>query len=113
MSKVLVHYKDNYADEFDIFGFRLMDEDEWSRTKKEITLSDIEEFSFGTNEQIEYDSVERFLERFWSKPINAVEAKIIRKTFSGVSSGFGHWPFKWLSFEVSEVKDTDEVKSKE
>jgi hypothetical protein len=108
MSLVLVHFKDNYADEFDIFGVRLMDADEWERIQNEITLDDVSRFGFGTNEQINYYSVEEFLSQFWSRPVKRDEAKTLRKCFRGIGTGFGHWPFKWLEFEVSEVTEVGE-----
>lgn len=104
MSQVLVHFKDNYADEFDVIGFCLMPEETWNRIKEEITLEDVHRFYFGSNEAIYYYEKEEFLEKFWHRPVKDGDVRILKKMFRGISSGFGHWPFKYLSFELSEEK---------
>lgn len=107
MANVLVHYKDNYADEFDVFGFCLMPEESWDRVQEEITDEDVRRFQFGSNEAIYYYSKEEFLEQFWHRPVKDSDVKPLKKMFQGVSSGFGHWPFKYLEFELSEEETGD------
>ena len=105
MSHVLIHFKDNYADEFDVFGFCLMPEEDWEWMQEHITDEDVEHFYFGSNEAIYYYSKEEFLSNFWHRPVKDADVKTLKKMFRGISHGFGHWPFKYLDIEWPEKKE--------
>lgn len=55
---VLVRFEANWADEFDVEGFAVMDSDEFLAWIKRVP--DQYEFGFGTNQSIEFDSVDDF-----------------------------------------------------
>lgn len=93
---ILVHYKDNWADEFDIMGFALLTEKEWEKMKSEVTDDKVFELYFGTNEAVGYESKDDFLERFWSRPVTKQEAAVLKKMFRGIGRGYGFWPFNWI-----------------
>lgn len=103
MSNILIHYRDNYADEFDIFGFCLMPEESWNRIKDKLTIDDIRYFRFGSNEEIYYNSKDEFLTKFWHRPVSDIEAKTLKKMFRGISTGFGHWPLENMELELPNV----------
>lgn len=74
---ILLTYRDNYADEFDVFGVDavMMNETEYQkfmtnleRSKEELTGE--YELYFGTNEWITYEDVTDFLQRVSVKEIS-------------------------------------------
>ena len=87
----LIKYKSNWADEMDVQGWSVMSpmrhaawEDSWAdHFKDEGNYS----FSVGTNEDIEYDSIEEFLKEFKVVDITESEADTLVKLF-GKSYGF-------------------------
>jgi hypothetical protein len=57
-------YKDDYADEFDIEGFCLVEDDvveDFKRFLGDYQYDFFYVFQFGTNEEIEYESIEQLL----------------------------------------------------
>jgi hypothetical protein len=73
MKYYLVKYEDNYADEFDIQGFRIFTEVELKAFKTLVkTAKYPQEVYFGTNESISYDSFTDYTEE---------EASLLTKLF--------------------------------
>ena len=93
MSKVLVKYRDNYSDEFDVEGFAVDDADEWQKHLKLIEEAFKDnpgasiECWFGTNEAITYESYDDYVEAFEVTPITDAEAATLEKLFGGGSFG--------------------------
>jgi hypothetical protein len=58
--KLLVTFKENYADEFDVHGFTIVDQDKWNEyvehLKKELSGETMHEWYFGTNEFIIFET---------------------------------------------------------
>ncbi len=62
---LLVKFEDNYADEFDVDGFRLLRGQQWIEHVKEIVEGKYPcEYGLGTNEWIEYEHPYDMLETF-------------------------------------------------
>lgn len=81
----LIKYNDNYADEFDVEGFLILTDEEWENQlhiSKLVfdTLGSVEIY-FGTNEFIEYDSFDEWLNTFKVKDISDELAKEIIEIF--------------------------------
>lgn len=81
--KKIVLYEDNYADEFDVHGMDIVTEEFWNwyieTAKKLFERNDNPEYSFGTNEYIEYDSLEDFMSCFSVTDIPEYHVEIIEK----------------------------------
>lgn len=100
---ILVKFDDNWADEMDVSGFRLYDNiDAWKKTidefKEEHEITDEDEtnyfeVNFGTNEFIEYESLDEFLNNFEVLEISDEDAAVIETVFPEASSyGYGQFP---------------------
>jgi hypothetical protein len=100
---LLVKFDDNWADEMDVSGFKLFDNlDAWNAAiagfKARMEIVDGEdngyfEVYFGTNEYIEYETVEEFLTRFDITEISDAAAAVIETLFPEAKSyGYGHFP---------------------
>jgi len=107
---ILVKYESNYADEFDVEGYAVYknkeaferefinyindeDNDELSTDSLQDVLdSDIEPcVSVGSNECIDYDSVQDFYDSFTIRDISQKEADVFSKLFDG--NVVGMFPF--------------------
>lgn len=73
MSKYkIVKFAANYADEFDIDGIRIFEEKDWDEYVENMHIEWPDEWYFGTNEFIEFQSFEDFMSKF---TINTVSGK--------------------------------------
>jgi hypothetical protein len=107
MSKLLVTYSGNWADEMDLDGFCLIDADEWKAKKKRLRAwfapkekADKEAaeqakasgsyyysrdehltISVGTNEEVHYGSYDSWLGDFKERKLTEEEAATIKKLF--------------------------------
>ena len=83
MKYYLLKYDDNYADEFDISGFRVYDEPGYDSFKERVKSAKYpQERYFGTNEFVEFDSAKDYLKRIDISEISEIEAKVLMKLFS-------------------------------
>ena len=99
MQKVLIIFKDNWADEMDIEGFSIISKDEWEYKKLELKHTQFpREVGFGTNEDNDYDNAKHFLSMFQAQEISDDEEQIIKKLFKYPQ--FGTIPF--IEGEASE-----------
>lgn len=83
MRYFLVKQSGNWADEFDTEGFHLFTETEWEHYKakvKKIRFSG-REFYFGTNEFMEWDSADDYLNELDVKEISELEYHTVLKLF--------------------------------
>jgi hypothetical protein len=82
MKYYLVKYEDNYADEFDIQGFRIFTEVELKAFKTLVkTAKYPQEVYFGTNESISYDSFTDYMSRLDIEEVTEEEASLLTKLF--------------------------------
>lgn len=82
--KVLIKFRANWADEFDICGWQIEDANSWVKTKEKFADEYADEeftFYFGTNEYLEYNNAEQLLEEIDEIFISDEEAVYISKIF--------------------------------
>ncbi len=84
---LLIKFKANYADEFDVYGFEVMTLKEWSGFKEAVKQvfesRDEVEIYFGTNEAIEFTSYDNVMSSFKVTEIDNYEARTFQKHFQG------------------------------
>ncbi len=86
---ILVKCSKDYADEFDCEFFSIMTEKQWEKFVKSLdNISYPAECSFGTNEELIFDSKEEVLKDLEIKTISKEEAAVIKKLL-GDSFGTG------------------------
>lgn len=92
---LLITFRDNYADEFDIDGWFVAEESVWEKFKQQELPEDrwnqgkpwrhstgkYFEIYFGSNEGIEYSSLEAYFKHFTTKTITDVQAQVIIDLF--------------------------------
>ena len=97
---VLLKFKANYGDEFDLYGFAVKTEAEWIEHQEIAKIAFEEkgaadrEFGFGTNESLQFYDVEDYLSCFQVTKITNEEAAVLKQLFSCSYSddiGFGHY----------------------
>lgn len=85
MSKILVKFSDNYADEFDVDGFMVIDKDQFNKEVELIKRLFDEygehEFYFGTNEALSYDNFNQWFDTFSVTDITDAEADVLNRLF--------------------------------
>lgn len=88
--KVLLVYDDNWADEFNISAWQIIDKDKWESLRDQF-LEKVGENNFcccfGTNEEIDYDNASAFIDQIAERPISAEEFKTIKKVFGVTEMG--------------------------
>lgn len=94
---ILVKFNDNYADEFDVDGFRLYTKENWIKIEALISAHFKEngewEFYFGTNEGIEYYDLETLVSTLVISEVSEEEVKTLIKLFPRCESyGYGIFP---------------------
>lgn len=88
MKNFLVKEDGNWADEFDLAGFKILKKESLSKVKE--SLIDGREFPceiyFGTNEAQEYSSKKEFFADLTIKEITEEEYRLLKKLFPGCDS---------------------------
>jgi hypothetical protein len=101
----ILKYNDNWADEMDISGFAVMTESErdeyFAVFKKVFDINGYYTFVVGTNEEVEYNTLQDFTNAFHMSEITEEEAKVFSKFFG---NEFGFFP----TAEYVEFEDEDE-----
>lgn len=86
ISNVLVTFRADYADEFDVYGFKLTTEIQWNHdlenARKYFEKHGSWEAYFGTNEAIEVDSFEDYKKNYKVTPISIRDRNGIAKNFA-------------------------------
>lgn len=110
MKYYLLNFTDNYADEFDVYGFKVLTEEEYKKGKIDseeafrLRMEDTRanhrgdksvQISFGTNEWVEYYRFEDYLKSFKVTEISEDEYNVLAKLFgkygNKVSYGFDYF----------------------
>ena len=93
----LVRFEENWADEMDIYGFAIFTAEEYSnwchtlsRLCKAMNYA-VFTYSFGTNEEQEYEDFEEFMNCFTVKALPAEHAKMLRDSFD-TDEYYGQFP---------------------
>jgi hypothetical protein len=88
----LITWSDNWADEMDLDGFRVMTRGQWKKCKDDAQLcfehEGTQTLYFGTNEQIEYDSYDTYIDNFKTHAITPAQAEYFKKIFGKYGQGF-------------------------
>lgn len=79
MSNVLVKFQKNYADEFDVYGMRLMTNKELSEylLAAEKATYPVDR-SFGGNDRLEFNSFDDFIDTLEVRPLSDGVAQVIQ-----------------------------------
>lgn len=89
---VLVQTNDNWADEMDIYGYRILTINQYHQRLVALQ-SEFEEndgsyvWYIGTNEEIEYDCFDNFLETLTVTELTTLEAKSLKDILGSSSNG--------------------------
>ena len=93
----LVRFEENWADEMDIYGFAIFTAEEYSnwchtlsRLRKAMNYA-VFTYSFGTNEEQEYEDFEEFMNCFTVKALPAEHAKMLCDGFD-TDKYYGQFP---------------------
>ena len=93
----LVRFEENWADEMDIYGFAIFTAEEYSnwchtlsRLRKAMNYA-VFTYSFGTNEEQDYEDFDEFLNCFTVKAIPAEHAQFFRSAFD-TNEYYGQFP---------------------
>ncbi len=79
---VLIKYHDNYADEFDLQGFAIRDAESWNQHVERMKNAAWPQARwFGTNEGVEFDEFDHYINRFTVKEITEEQANFLIKNF--------------------------------
>lgn len=104
MKQVLVKYDDNWADEMDVTGHKVISEDAWN---KFLELVDKIEFPItigvGSNEEIDYDTKEQLLGAFSVVEVTTEFAHSWKYYFNDYS--FGEFPLSQIVESVELTED--------
>lgn len=91
---IMVMFADNWVDEFDIEGFRIMKQEEWDEMVEKAVFP--RHFCFGTNQWLKYDTKEDFLMCITTVPH-------VEGGYFGEGSEFGFFPYieEWGDHDCS------------
>lgn len=112
---LLVNFKCNYADEFDMCGFMVVDSHIWNNYVNRLTDADVaKEFYFGTNEAFNFYDKEDYLRNFTWSEVSESELETLKKFFTGyvfsplLKVKFGYLPIDEDVFDPIVDEDDDE-----
>lgn len=99
MGKVLINFSDDWADEMNIDGWVIMEEEEWKEIKKKVAAKKgYISVGFGTNEDNEYSNGKDFLNTLEVTKLSDDEYSVLNKIFgeSYGNTGFtGVWEYDY------------------
>lgn len=102
MSKLLVTWCGNYADEFDMSGWLVMEQTDYDDMINDLIMYEGEiSWYFGSNEEMQYESGADLASDFEAEKITDEQAKVLEDLFGG---GFG----ETRAFSARECFDEDE-----
>lgn len=103
---LLVKFQMDWADEHDVYGFRIMGDDEWNRFQEVLDCVIYpQETYFGTNEELIFESKEQVLKALEVSTLTEEEVAVFKKFFGklyhdGVEFGFD--PIDQFAERISE-----------
>jgi len=94
MSKMLIRFEGNWADEMELFGFEIMEEEVWrahlKRVRKFLEDGGPYEKCVGSNENIEYTNYDEYVSHFTGSRLTDMESQTIEKFFPPYRRGAFH-----------------------
>jgi hypothetical protein len=105
--KKLVKFNCDWADEFDVYGFTIIENDEWDKFMQAIENLDYpHESYFGTNEAIIFERRDDIIRSFKVVDITDQEADIFKRCFQRYPDdehiNFGYIPFTSIIESIPE-----------
>lgn len=99
--QLLIKFTGNWADEFDVDGFQVMEAQKWLDHLEEVQekVQFPYEHYFGTNEFIEFESFEEYRSYFHVTNISDGDAEFLKEKFDVGKYGYGHF----MSIDVEEA----------
>jgi len=99
--KVIVFFNDNWADEIEFEGFKIIDKSEWEDIVEKVeNYNEPIYTSFGSNQEQEYENGIVLLNCYGSKDLTETEAKIIIEKIGYSFGEFG--PIFDVYYEILE-----------
>lgn len=99
---VLVHFRDNWADEMDLCGSRVFTQEAWADFLEKLNrVHWNHEFYVGTNESVEYRNKEDYLRHLTPVPCSSEDYEVLNR-LKLLSCGFFVNPL-----DSSEIEDDD------
>jgi hypothetical protein len=102
----VLHFKADYADEFDVEFIAWVDKQWWKQYKKDIYKNDMAIFPtecyFGTNECIEFDSADDFFGSFDEHEADDDQIKFLQRISGGTESIGTSFHFRDLLEEIED-----------
>lgn len=104
----LVKFKSDHSDEFDVFGFRIMNQKELTKFKEAVKqlfeTRDHVEIYFGPNEAIEFESYDEVMRCFEIIEIDVYETHTLKRLFRRYNNPgyFGWTPIDQLLDKAGE-----------
>jgi len=91
---LLIKYSDNYSDEFDVEGFKVMTQDEWKAFREQVQYGLYPyDYYIGTNELIQYADSQRLLDALTPVSVGSnVLKEILLALGKEVVKEFGFFP---------------------
>jgi hypothetical protein len=98
MEKIyLVKFSSDWADEFDMNGFKVMSEEEFEKYKTGMNNEEYPyEAGFGTNEWFDYEDAEDVMNDLTIVEISVSEAEVLTKLFTDGSFGWIPGHYAWV-----------------
>ena len=115
---VLVKIDSNWADEFDVSGWKLFSKEEWEKSlldakaffEKNRGRRNELELSFGTNEALTFDSFEEYTAAYTAEELTPKELSVLLKYWPGEECG----TFVYFDgFDLEEDEEDDEEDDEE
>ena len=92
MSYLLIKFEKNYADEFDVYGTRIMTNTEWADYLNEAMKDTYpKEIYFGSNEQIEFDNYQDVVNSLTVELLSGEQAQTIQDKLGDEYGWFPHF----------------------
>lgn len=94
---LLLVYQADYADEFNVYGLRIVTSEEWKEIKEDVNNIEypLEELYFGTNEFMDYDSAKELLSGFNAIVLDDSDVKVFTLFMHKTNGGYGSHCFGW------------------
>lgn len=105
----LVKFQADYADEFDVYGFKVVTDIEWEQIQEAIKrISYPREYGFGTNEEIQFESASEFMGALKVVDLSDDEVEVLSRCFPKTWKD-GDIEFGWnpLDYVFEDLSDED------
>ena len=105
----LIKFQADWADEFDVYGFKVVTDIEWEQIQEAIQKIEYpREYGFGTNEQILFESSDEFMRALKVVDVTDDEVEVLQKCFPKPWKD-GDIEFGWIpvDYVFEDLSDED------